>query len=236
MREDWVQRAVEFVRHQSVKDATEAAQFLRAKGYSEEELDEVWRRAGDKFGTASKPPRPLSPPAAGVTEGLEASPMRWQSERTGSRTWNWAWRLTLAISAISLLREFLRKYVVPIYYPQQSRPTRKPASEASVLRKELRQLRQSIESLSTVIRSMSDQVQQHWRDTQDQLRELRTELRYARPVKSGPAASSLTERPTTASTQEAFGSQSLPANGLDEGATSWSLPDFDSIEPADSTR
>lgn len=236
MREDWVQRAVEFLRHQSVTDATEAAQFLRSKGFSEEELDEAWKRAGGKFGTGSRPPRPPDSSAAEMVEGFGALATRQPSERSGSRAWTWAWRVALAVSAISLLREFLRKYVVPLYYPDQRRMVRKPASEGSVLRKEIRQLRQSIEGLGTVIRSMNDQIQQHWRDTQEQLRELRTELRCARPVKTGAVGSSLKEPSGATSTQEVSALQPSSVNGLDADAASWTLPDFDSIEPADATR
>jgi len=233
MREDWVQRAVEFLQNDVVKDPVQAAQFLRAKGYTEEELAEAWRRAGNKFGEESKPPSPLDlslgnghvPPAA-VGVGV-------QSKRAVPGAWTWAWRLALTVGAISVLREFLRKYVVPAYFPQQNKAAKKPASEASVLRRELRQLRQSIEDLSATIRTMSDQAQQQWRDTQEQLRDLRTEVRQLRSAKPAVFSSAATESTSAGNGPATHGTQPVLGEAQTAAPNPWTLPDFDSIEPAD---
>jgi Pex14 N-terminal domain len=99
LREGAVQQAVKFLSDMRVQaaDPARAVAFLRAKKLTEPEIREAFHRvdqAGGRFG--------IKPGAPG-------------------RTWgSLFWSLAVTVGALAAFREFLRRYVVPVYFPDMA--------------------------------------------------------------------------------------------------------------------
>ncbi|KAK4536573.1 hypothetical protein CDCA_CDCA09G2598 [Cyanidium caldarium] len=232
MREDQVSKAVEFLRHPTVKSREDAVAFLRQKGLEEAEIDEALRRSGAAGQASPSPPVPKT--------ATDAS--------AGPGALGWLWRVALGLSALSVLRELLKKYVVPLYFPQVAASSRlaeaaavttTPSSTVAV-RKELRQLREAVEETRAALHTLNEQLQR-WSDTARLREELRSELltaiasRDAARGNAGAEARPASTAPGSNSTTAAHSPYAPPpptepsAVAADADHT---LPDFGDIEPA----
>ncbi|KAI0566544.1 peroxin 14 [Gracilaria domingensis] len=169
LRESSVQQAVTFLKDPRVRssDPSRAVAFLRQKGISDAELREAYRREGLPFPHAVAQPlphRPLPPhmySAASSPFPGPAAPVRvvatrpsWVSVFLG---------LTAAAGVYTALRELLRRYVVPLYFPDAARiaEERRLREEHTFLTQErqIAELRERIQDLLASSEKTSDQVQ-----------------------------------------------------------------------------
>jgi hypothetical protein len=118
MRETIVQQAVTFLTDARVKaaDPRRAVDFLLGKNLTVAEIREAFRRVNMNFPGASELLAPSNflvvPPGARV------------SVRPGQRGSSWVslfWGLTAAAGVIAVVRELLRRYVAPLYFPESGR-------------------------------------------------------------------------------------------------------------------
>ena len=232
MREDQVSKAVEFLRHPTVKSREDAVAFLRQKGLEEAEIDEALRRSGATGQASPSPPVPKT--AAGASAGPGAL--------------GWLWRVALGLGALSVLRKLLKKYVVPLYFPQAAASSRLAETAATAthsstaaVRKELRQLREAVEETRAALRTLNEQLQR-WSDTARLREELRSELltaiasRDAARGTPGAEARSASAAPGGNSATAAHSPSAPPPPPTDSSAAAadadHTLPDFGDIEPA----
>lgn len=113
-REESIHEAVNFLNDPRVKgsDPSKAVSFLRSKGITDAELAEAYRRCGVPFPSAggfssptyARHPPPFHPP--------------------GHRGSSWTtvfWGVTAAAGVYAAGRELLKRYVVPMYFPEAAR-------------------------------------------------------------------------------------------------------------------
>ncbi|CAN8070705.1 unnamed protein product [Agarophyton chilense] len=169
IRESSVQQAVTFLKDPRVRssDLSRAVAFLRQKGISDEELREAYRREGLPFPhvvahPSTRPPFPqhLYPPAPlpfpGPPHPVRPVPTRpsWVSVFLG---------LTAAAGVYTAVRELLRRYVVPLYFPDAARivEERRLREENTFLAQErhIAELRERIQDLLASSEKTSDQVE-----------------------------------------------------------------------------
>lgn len=117
LREDIVQQATRFLQDPRVRaaDARRAVDFLIGKKVTEQEVREAFRREGLPFPEAlpqsEKAVRTLYEPPS--RPGLALTP-----RRRRSATWvSVFWGVTTALGALAGVRELLRRYVFPTYFP-----------------------------------------------------------------------------------------------------------------------
>lgn len=127
LREDSIRQATNFLNDPRVKgsDTSKALTFLRGKGITEDELREAYRRCEVPFPSTAPapfvpPPFPYSappfPPYAGPVVPFQPPPPQ-------ART-SWIslfWGITAAAGVYAALRELLKRYVVPMYFPEAAR-------------------------------------------------------------------------------------------------------------------
>lgn len=124
LREPSIQQAVTFLNDPRVKGAEpqRALDFLRTKGITEDELREAYRRVGVPFPNSQSPfaavPQPFAPgappmyPPHGVVVPYQRRGPSWMSVFLG---------ITAAAGIYTAIREVLRRYVVPMYFPDAAR-------------------------------------------------------------------------------------------------------------------
>lgn len=127
-REPSVQQAVTFLNDPRVKGAEplRALEFLRAKGITEEELREAYRRVGMAFPEGSAPLFPLAqppfPPVGTPPYPHHLGPgVPYQQVRTGPSWVSVFLGITAAAGIYTAVREVLKRYVVPMYFPDAAR-------------------------------------------------------------------------------------------------------------------
>jgi peroxin-14 len=127
LREAIVQQAVKFLTDPRVKAANpqRALDFLLGKNLTLAEIREAFRRVNREFpGAPGGSAFPGAPGGPGPSNILMVPPGSHVSVRHGRRGTSWAslfWGLTAAAGAVALIRELLRRYVVPLYFPEMER-------------------------------------------------------------------------------------------------------------------
>lgn len=130
LRESSVQQAVSFLNDPRVKnsDPSRAVSFLRQKGISDVELREAYQRCGLPFPTpatallpqlphASFPPHPYPI----MQPNFLAAPLPMHPSSTRPSWVSVFMGLTAAAGIYTAIRELLRRYIVPLYFPDAAR-------------------------------------------------------------------------------------------------------------------
>lgn len=115
-RERSVQQAVDFLNDPRVRGAHpgKALDFLRQKGITEEELREAYRRCNLPF------PNPVAPQ---FVPPHHPAPQQYVAYQRPART-SWVsvfLGITAAAGIYTAVREVLRRYIVPLYFPDAAR-------------------------------------------------------------------------------------------------------------------
>lgn len=145
---DAIEQAVTFLNDPRVRNAdqAQALSFLRRKGIKEDEIREAYRRSGLPYPTHSAPPAAQFPQTL-TPYGMPpayAAPTRpsWISVFLG---------ITAAAGIYTAARELLRRYIVPLYFPDAARIVeerrRREEHAFGVQERQLVELRESIEQL-----------------------------------------------------------------------------------------
>uniref|UniRef100_A0A7S1T5W1 Peroxisomal membrane protein PEX14 n=1 Tax=Compsopogon caeruleus TaxID=31354 RepID=A0A7S1T5W1_9RHOD len=168
VREAEVTNAVRFLNDTRVKaaPATRAAQFLKRKGLTKDEIEEAFRRAGREAPppgweneSAASAPEPSKEPTAssGVPSQMivlpkgarivmpeEATASDESAQMSRSRkTWNALVHIAAGAGVLMMIRELLKKYVVPLYFPEVEAVQRVSHSRGGMegVKAEVRELR-----------------------------------------------------------------------------------------------
>lgn len=168
LREPSVLQAVTFLNDPRVKgsDPSRALDFLRSKGITEDELREACRRVGTPFPHAAAPPfQHLQPlPSGGLPHYPPhlMPPVPYQQQRRGPSWVSVFLGITAAAGIYTALREVLRRYVVPMYFPDAARVAeeRRRRDEMSLQAQELQivELRERIQDLVASTKKTSEKV------------------------------------------------------------------------------
>lgn len=146
MREPSVQQAVTFLNDPRVKGAepSRALGFLRSKGITENELHEAYRRVGMPFPAGSAPlftpmQQPFPPGAAPLYPPHAGPAVPYRQPRRGPSWVSVFLGITAAAGIYTAVREVLRRYVVPMYFPDAARiaDERRRRDEMSLQEQEL---------------------------------------------------------------------------------------------------
>lgn len=203
LREPFVQQAVNFLNDPRVKaaDRSRAVTFLRGKGVTDGEIWEAFQRCGMSYPANVHPgsmpmhgPNTTGLPMAVTYDGRPHQvglPLP-RAEVPATRRPSWVSMLlglTAAAGLYTAVREVLRQYVVPLYFPDAARAAeergRRESEDAASQRREISELRERVQDLCASSARTSERVEQLSRSISSSLaireRELSTtaELRDA---------------------------------------------------------
>lgn len=180
IRESSVQQAVTFLNDPRVKsaDPSAALDFLRKKGATEEELREAYRRCGLPFPSApptASLPQPLPPQLAAPFPHPHPHLVPFHPPPQRGPSWVSVFLGVAAAAGIyTAFREVLKRYVVPMYFPEAARiaeerrrqdqmATQQQDLQIADLRQQVRELAESsrktnetVDQLALSVRSMVD--------------------------------------------------------------------------------
>lgn len=127
LRESFIQQAVTFLNDPRVRgaDPNAALDFLRKKGITEDELREAYRRSGVPFPSqlASSFPAQANTPLAAqyFHTTAQLTPFQQAGPARGASWLSVFFGITAAAGIYAALREVLKRYVVPLYFPEAAR-------------------------------------------------------------------------------------------------------------------
>lgn len=133
LNEEHVRQAVVFLSDARVKaaDPARAAHFLRQKLIPERELREAFKRCGIPF--------PHEPTAGQVAAWGQPPPMQYFAHPPpppARSPWMSAlYSITAIVGAYAVLREVLKRYVIPVYFPELA-----GSESADVIKRQERQI------------------------------------------------------------------------------------------------
>lgn len=194
LREQFVQQAVTFLNDPRVKaaDLTRAVAFLQGKGVTEAEIREAFQRCALPFPPNLQSGAPVEGSRAYGSPAVTAAPYAYGGHRpplnsgglmerfqgmpppqppppppasTGRPSWTSVLLgLTAAAGLYTAVREVLRLYVVPLYFPEAARAAeeriRRETDDASAQRRELSELRERVRDLCASSARTSERVEE----------------------------------------------------------------------------
>lgn len=162
VREGVVLQAVKFLADPRVQAANpqRAIDFLRGKSMTEAEVREAFKRASLPYPNTPVGQQGFIPIDAAQRGNVVVLPpgaqLRVGPQRQGSSWASWFWGVTVAVAVLAAAREFLRRYLVPLYFPEaERRPEEQRRRETS----QIGELRESVRLLVQSTRDTNDRVE-----------------------------------------------------------------------------